>query len=139
MKTTWKNIKDVKRAWHLVDAREFTLGRLSSRVAVVLAGKNKIDFTPNIDMGDYVVVVNAPQIKLTGRKLDQKEYTRYSGFPGGISRTSLKNKLQDRPETVIQHAVAGMLPKSKLRKFMLRRLKVFKDDKHNFKIDKKIK
>jgi len=98
-------------------------------------GKDKLDYTPHVDMGDYVVVVNAEEVKFTGRKIDQKKYTRYSGYPGGITTTSLKTMLVKKPTFVIQEAVRGMLAKTKLQKAQMRRLKVVIGSKHDFKIN----
>ncbi|PIR97008.1 MAG: 50S ribosomal protein L13 [Candidatus Doudnabacteria bacterium CG10_big_fil_rev_8_21_14_0_10_41_10] len=135
MKTTIKQPKDVKRNWHEFDASKFTLGRLSTKIAKILMGKDKLDYTPHVDMGDYVVVVNAEEVKFTGRKIDQKKYTRYSGYPGGITTTSLKTMLVKKPTFVIQEAVRGMLAKTKLQKAQMRRLKVVIGSKHDFKIN----
>ncbi|MEK9180816.1 MAG: 50S ribosomal protein L13 [Patescibacteria group bacterium] len=126
----------MKRQWYLFDAKKYVLGRLSTRVARLLTGKQHVDYTPNVDMGDFVVIVNAPKIIFTGRKLDQKKYHSFSGYPGGIRTVSLKTMLSTNPERVIYEAVRNMLPKNKLRAKQLRRLKILKTDAHKFKIDK---
>ena len=126
-----KNIIDkVKRDWYLVDAKDKVLGRLATKVARVLYGKNKKTFMPNIDMGDYVVIINAKYIKITGKKIDNKVYYRHTGYPGGIKKQTLKELLDQNPEEVIRKAVKGMLPKNKLSKGVFKRLKVYKDENH---------
>lgn len=138
METFLPKKSEIKRIWYEVDAQQFPLGRLASKIAFILRGKHKPGFTPHLDCGDWVVVVNANKVKVTGRKLIQKEYFRISGYPGGLKRRRLKEVLEKSPERVIIHAVSGMLPPNKLRKSILKRLKVVLGDKHNYKIDKKI-
>lgn len=137
MKTTLQKPAAVKRVWQQLDAANFTLGRLATRVVTLLRGKHKVVFTPHVDGGDFVVVINAAAIKLTGRKLLQKEYIRFTGYPGGIRRRLLRDVMEKHPEKVIWQAVRDMLPKNRLRRLMLRRLKIVRDEKHNFKIDQK--
>lgn len=139
MKTFLPKVKEIKRSWYEADASKFTLGRLATRIATVLRGKHRVDFTPHMDVGDFVVVKNAEKVKFTGRKLDQKMYYRFSGYPGGIYAKSLKERMEKEPEKVIRDAVYNMIDKNRLRKPILRRLKVVKGDKHEFKIDKEIK
>jgi large subunit ribosomal protein L13 len=139
MKTTVKNISKVNRQWHQIDAQDFTLGRMASKVARILMGKHKVDYTPYVDMGDFVVVINGPKVRLTGNKLEQKLYDHYSGFPGGMRLTKLADLLAQSPGRVVYEAVRGMLPKNRLRKNMLGRLKVYLEDKHTHKINQKIK
>ena len=139
MKTTLVKVQDVTRKWHQINAADFTLGRLSSRAAKVLSGRHKVDYTPSVDMGDFVVIINAAQIKFSGRKLDQKEYTRYSGYPGGITITSMRTVFENNPERIFQRAIRGMLPKTKHAKSMLGRLKIVKDGTHKHQIDQDIK
>ena len=115
----------------------FALGRLATRVATLLRGKHKPTFTPATDGGDFVVIINAEAVKLTGRKLTQKVYHRFSGYPGGIRKEILRDLLKRRPEQVIWKAVRDMLPRNSTRQKILRRLKIVKDRKHTFKIDKK--
>jgi len=113
-----------------VDARDKILGRLAAKIAVILRGKHKAIFTPHLDTGDGVIVINASKIKVTGRKLKQKVYRRYSGYPGGLREVSLETLLAKKPETVIQLAVRRMLPGGILGRNMLKKLKVYADDKH---------
>jgi large subunit ribosomal protein L13 len=122
--------EDVKRAWHVVDANGKTLGRLATVVASVLKGKNKPIYTTHVDTGDFVIVVNADKIHLTGRKLDQKMYYRHSGYPGGFKSITAGKLMQTNPEDVIKKAVEGMLPKTRLGKQMFSKLKVYSGDKH---------
>ncbi len=119
-----------RRGWVLVDAKEQTLGRLSTRVATLLRGKHKPDWSPHVDNGEFVVVVNAERIVLTGRKLSDKKYYRHSGYPGHLKEVSAGRLLATRPERVIRHAVRGMLPKNKLGRALLRKLKVYAGEAH---------
>lgn len=123
---------DITRVWHLIDAHDQILGRLASRTAQLLIGKHKPYYAPHLDCGDYVIVTNAQQIKVTGNKLDQKIYYRHSGYPGGLKSITLKDQLKKDPVKIIEAAVKGMLPKNKLQQPRLRRLKVFLDDKHPY-------
>ncbi len=122
----------IDRKWYVVDASGKTLGRLSTEIARVLRGKHKPIFTPHMDTGDYVIVVNAEKVKVTGRKLDQKIYYRHSGYVGGLKETTLKDMLKRHPERVVEHAVKGMLPKGPLGRQMYRKLFVYvgPDHKH---------
>jgi large subunit ribosomal protein L13 len=122
--------EDVEREWYVVDASGQTLGRLASQVAHVLRGKHKRVYSPSVDAGDYVIVVNAEKVHVTGRKLDQKMYYRYSGYPGGLKATTLRNLLQKHPTRVIEHAVRGMLPKNRLGRRMFKKLKVYAGPDH---------
>jgi large subunit ribosomal protein L13 len=128
--------KTVKRAWFEIDASSNSLGRVASEVAKLLRGKHKRDFTPHMDMGDFVVVKNADNLKFTGRKVEQKQYFHHSGYLGGLKTTSLKVMLQRKPEDVLKKAVFSMLDEVKFRKAMMARLKVVKGDTHSYKIDK---
>jgi large subunit ribosomal protein L13 len=121
---------DITRAWYVVDAEGLVLGRLASEVARVLRGKHKPIFAPLVDTADFVVVVNAAKIRVTGRKLEQKMYYRHSGYPGGLRVTSLAHMLAKRPERVIEAAVRGMLPKNTLGGHMLKKLKVYAGPRH---------
>ena len=121
---------DIDQSWILVDAKNKTLGRLASKIAIRLRGKHKPEFSPNADLGDYVVVINAKQISVTGKKLTQKKYYRHSGYPGGIKHKSLGQVLEDSPSQAIKSAVKGMLPKNKLGKNMMKKLKVYDTDDH---------
>lgn len=123
---------DIKREWHEIDASKHVLGRLASRAASILRGKNKAIFTPHLDTGDFVVVVNAEKVKITGRKPEQKEYFRVSGYPGGLKKQKLKELFAKKPQAVIERAVRSMLPANRLRKQMMKRLKIVVGEKHNF-------
>lgn len=124
--------EEKEKNWYLIDAKNQILGRLASKITSYLIGKHKKDFVPHLDRGDYVVVINVGHIKITGRKIDQKNYQSYSGYPGGLKKVSLKELLIKKPEEVVHHAVWGMLPKNKLRKQRIKRLFIFKDEKHHF-------
>ena len=130
MKTQSFKRSDIEDSWILVDAKDKTLGRLASKLALRLRGKHKPEYSPNADLGDYIVVVNAGKINVTGEKLTQKKYFRHTGYPGGIKNKSLEDLIKSSPEQVIRMAVKGMLPKSKLGKKMLTKLKVYKDESH---------
>jgi large subunit ribosomal protein L13 len=138
-KTFIPKTKDIKRAWYEADASKFTLGRLASKVATILRGKHKVTFTPHMDVGDFVVVKNADKVKFTGRKLEQKVYHRFSGYPGGLYTKKLSDRMEKEPEKVIRDAVYNMIDKNRLRKDILRRLKVVRGDKHQFQIEKELK
>ena len=131
MKTFMASPATIDRKWYVVDATGCTLGRLASEVASVLRGKNKPVFTPHVDTGDYVIVVNAEKIKVTGKKLDQKIYYNHSDFPGGMRETTLREKLAKSPESVIELAVKGMLPKGPLGRSMIDKLHVYAGPEHN--------
>jgi large subunit ribosomal protein L13 len=119
-----------KRNWHVVDAEGEILGRLATRIASILRGKDKPEFTPHVDSGDFVIVVNADKIKTTGRKLDKKIYYRHTGYPGGLKETSLRTLLQHKPERAVYYAVKGMLPKNRLGKAQMKKLKVYAGSEH---------
>ena len=136
MKTFMASPATIDRKWYVVDAEGKTLGRLASEVAKVLRGKNKPIFTPHIDTGDYVIVVNAEKIKVTGKKLDQKVYYRHSGYVGGIKETTLKEMLNKHPERVIEFAVKGMLPKGPLGREMITKLHVYAGADHKHQAQK---
>jgi len=122
--------EDIKRSWHVVDANGKTLGRLASRVASVLKGKTKPIYTTHVDTGDFVIIVNADKIHLTGKKMDNKVYYHHSGYPGGLKSVTAGKLMKTKPERVIKMAVEGMLPKTRLGKQMLSKLKVYSGDKH---------
>ncbi|MAS37624.1 MAG: 50S ribosomal protein L13 [Anaerolineaceae bacterium] len=121
---------DIEREWWVVDAKGKTLGRLATQIAVILRGKNKPTFAPNVDTGDYVVVINCDQIVTTGNKLDQKIYYRHSKYNGGLTQTPLRRQMETHPDRVIELAVKGMLPKNALGRQMLKKLKVYAGDNH---------
>lgn len=130
MKTTFPSVDKINRRWVVVDAEGQVLGRLASRIALLLRGKHRADFTPFLDTGDFVVVVNARKVKVTGQKLLQKQYRRYSGYPGGLKMQTLEQLLHRHPERVIEHAVKGMLPDGPLGRRVLGKLKVYPDARH---------
>ncbi len=121
---------EVAREWHVVDAEGQTLGRLATRVAHILRGKHKPQYTPHVDVGDFVIVVNASKVEVTGRKMDQKRYYRASGYPGGLKSETLREKMAKNPEAVIKHAVRGMLPHNPLGRKMFKKLKVYAGPEH---------
>jgi len=125
--------EDIKRQWYLVDARDKILGRLAVKVAVILRGKHKAIFTPHVDTGDGVIVINAAKVRVTGRKLKQKIYRRFSGYPGGLKEVPLATMLKNRPVTVVRLAIERMLPSGPLGSDILKKLKVYADDKHPHK------
>jgi len=131
MRTTYSvKESEIKREWYVVDATNHTLGRLTSEIAKVLTGKHKPMYTPHLDTGDYVIVINADKIKVTGKKLDQKLYRRHTGHPGGLRETTLRVMMDQKPNDVIMHAVKGMLPKKALGKHMLKKLRVYTGENH---------
>ena len=130
MKTISAREQDIQRDWYVVDAQGETLGRLATRVATILRGKHKPNFTPHVDCGDYVIIVNAKKIHVTGQKMVQKKYYRHSGYPGGLREVVLRDQLQKFPERVLENAVRGMLPKNKLGRQMFRKLKVYAGPDH---------
>ena len=131
MSTYMASASNIERKWYVVDAEGQTLGRLSSEIAKVLRGKNKPVFTPHIDTGDYVIVVNAEKIKVTGKKMDQKIYYNHSDYVGGMKETTLKEMMDKKPERVIELAVKGMLPKGPLGRSMIKKLHVYAGPEHN--------
>ncbi|NLO86598.1 MAG: 50S ribosomal protein L13 [Clostridiales bacterium] len=131
MKTYMAKPAEVQRKWYVVDAEGMVLGRLASQIAAVLRGKNKPTYTPHVDTGDYVIVLNADKIVMTGKKLDQKVYYKHSGYPGGLKETVYRRLIAEKPEFVIKHAVVGMLPKGPLGRSMAKKLKVYAGSEHN--------
>jgi large subunit ribosomal protein L13 len=121
---------EIERDWYVVDAEGETLGRLAARIAPILKGKHKPIYTPHLDCGDFVIVVNAEKVRVTGRKLDQKFYHRHSGYPGGLKSISLRDQLDKHPERVLEAAIRGMLPKNKLGRRMIKKLKVYAGGTH---------
>jgi len=130
MKTHQVTPDQIVRRWYLVDAEGQTLGRLASRVAQILRGKHKPIYTPHMDTGDHVLVVNAEKVRLTGKKLDQKRYYRHSGYPGGLKETPIRRMLETHPERVLELAIKGMMPKGKLGRAMTRKLRVYAGSEH---------
>jgi large subunit ribosomal protein L13 len=130
MKTYSLKARDIEPRWHVLDAEGRPLGRLASQVAALLRGKHRPTYTPHMDNGDFVVVVNASKVKVTGRKLQQKTYYHHSGYPGGLKETGLERVLERHPARVIEHAVKGMLPHNRLGRSLLRHLKVYAGPDH---------
>ena len=130
MKTkSYKSI-NVEKNWHLVDAEDKVLGRLAVKIATILSGKNKAQYSPNADLGDFVVVVNAEKVKVTGNKFYQKNYYHHTGYPGGLKSKSFEKMQEDSPEKIIEKAVKGMLPKNKLANQIIKKLKVYSGSAH---------
>ena len=130
MKTFIAKENQVDKKWHLVDAQGKTLGRMASRIATILQGKHRPIYTPHVDTGDYVVVINARKVRLTGKKLEEKTYQRFSGYPGGLKIIPLKEMLEKHPDRVVRLAVRRMLPKTKLGERMLEKLKIYDGTEH---------
>ena len=130
MKTYTAKPREIEQTWYLVDAEGRTLGRLATQIAEVLRGKGKPQYTPHIDTGDFVVVVNAEKVRVTGNKLEQKVYYRHSGYPGGLRERTLAEQLARRPEEVLRRAVRGMLPKNRLAAAQLRKLRIYAGPDH---------
>mgnify|MGYP002738789092 CR=1 FL=1 len=131
MSTYFAKAHEVERKWYLVDANGLTLGRVATEVASILRGKNKPTYTPHVDTGDYVVIINAEKIKVTGNKANYKYYKRYSGYAGGLKEIPYKDMLEKHPERILEHAIKGMLPKNSLGRDMFRKLRVYAGPEHN--------
>ena len=131
MKTYMAKPAEVDRKWYVVDATDMVLGRLASQVAMVLRGKNKPTFTPNVDTGDYVIVVNADKVRLTGKKLEKKYYRYHTGYIGGLKEVQYKKLMAEKPEFVVYKAVKGMLPKNSIGRTMIKKLHVYAGSEHN--------
>jgi len=121
---------EVERRWYVVDAKDKVVGRLASRIAMILMGKHKPHYTPHLDTGDFVVVINASRVRFTGKKWDQKRYYRHSGYPGGLKARKAKEILESQPEEILRHAVRGMLPKNHLGRGLLKKLKIYPGETH---------
>jgi len=130
MRTLFAKKGEVEQKWYVVDAKDAILGRLAVKIATQITGKNKTIYTPNTDTGDFIIVINAEKIKLTGRKLDNKVYYRHSGYPGGLRAETARDRMKRCPEKIITDAVWGMIPKGRLGRAMLRKLKVYKGSEH---------
>lgn len=126
--TTKKN--ELKRNWFVIDAKGLALGRVATRAAVILRGKHKRNYSPNMEMGDFVVIINAELIKYSGRKIEQKKYIRHTGYPGGIKSVSLKKLKKDDPTEPIRRAIIGMIPDNRLKQNQIKRIKIYANDKH---------
>jgi large subunit ribosomal protein L13 len=138
MKTAFPSKNEIERQWHVIDAEGAVLGRLASRAAMLLMGKTKPTYTPFLDTGDHVIVINAQKVRLTGRKEEQKFYRRHTGYPGGLVEVQARKMRATRPAKMIEEAIAGMLPKTKLGKQMYRKLKVYAGDKHPHQAQKPV-
>ncbi|HSM87216.1 MAG TPA: 50S ribosomal protein L13 [Candidatus Limnocylindrales bacterium] len=136
MVTRFPSGQEIARKWYVVDGSGQTLGRLASRVARILAGKENPSYTPFIDTGDHVIVINAEKVRVTGMKSEQKVYRHYTGFPGGLREEDFRKRFNRKPELVVQEAILGMLPKTKLGRAMGKKLKVYKGDKHQHQAQK---
>lgn len=136
MNTYMANPAKIEKKWYVVDATGYTLGRLASEVAKILRGKNKPEFTPHVDTGDFVIIVNAANVKVTGKKLDQKIYYHHSDYVGGMKETTLREMLAKKPEKVVELAVKGMLPKGPLGRQMMTKLHVYAGAEHNHQAQK---
>jgi len=134
MSTSSLSAKNIQRRWHLIDAKDQVLGRLATDVAKILMGKNKPIFVPYLDTGDFVVITNASQVKVSGKKSQTKRYVGHSGYPGGLKVEIFDKMIKRKPEYVIEHAVLGMLPRNKLGKQMIKKLKVFAGEEHPYKL-----
>ena len=130
MKSYMARPLEVERKWYVVDAEGQTLGRLATEIATILRGKNKPEYTPHVDTGDFVVVVNAEKVAVTGRKAEQKVYRRHSGYPGGLKETSYEQMMERRPTEILRRAVKGMMPKNRLARQQLRKLKIYAGPEH---------
>ena len=130
MKTYMAKASDVQRKWYVVDAEGVVLGRLASQVASILRGKNKPTYTPHVDTGDYVIILNADKVVLTGKKLDQKIYYKHSGYADGLKKTPYRRLMAEKPEFAVQHAIIGMLPKGPLGRKMAKKMKVYAGSEH---------
>ncbi len=131
MKTYMAKPAEVERKWYVVDATDMVLGRLASQVAMVLRGKNKPTFTPNVDTGDYVIIINADKVRLTGKKLEKKYYRYHTGYIGGLKEVQYKKLMAEKPEFVVYKAVKGMLPKNAIGRTMIKKLHVYVGNEHN--------
>ena len=131
MKTYMAKPAEVERKWYVVDATDMVLGRLASQVAMVLRGKNKPTFTPNVDTGDYVIIINADKVRLTGKKLEKKYYRYHTGYIGGLKEVQYKKLMAEKPEFVVYKAVKGMLPKNAMGRTMIKKLHVYAGNEHN--------
>jgi len=136
LNTFMANAQNVERKWFVVDADGMVLGRLASNVASILRGKHKPTYTPHVDTGDHVIIINASKVVLTGKKLDQKTYYRHSGYPGGLKETKYRKLMAEKPEFVVKHAVVGMLPKGPLGRRMAKKLYVYAGGEHSHEAQK---
>ena len=138
MRTEYPSKHEIQRVWHVIDAKDAVLGRVASRAATLLMGKHKPTYVPSMDTGDHVVIVNAAQVQLTGRKENQKIYYRHTGYPGGLVETGARKMRETRPERMLELAISGMLPKTKLGKQMYRKLNVYAGENHPHQAQKPV-
>lgn len=138
-RTEHANKATVKKNWVLIDAENEVVGRLASKVAYILLGKNKVDYTPHVDNGDNVIIINAEKVKFTGKKMDEKEYIRYTGYPGGQRFATPKELLNRKPEEVLRHAIHGMLPKNRLGSALNRNVYIYAGTSHNQEAQQPVK
>ncbi|MDX9916394.1 MAG: 50S ribosomal protein L13 [Gudongella sp.] len=136
MKSYMAKASEVERKWYIIDAEDKVLGRLATEVATILRGKNKPVYTPHVDTGDYVIIINAEKVKLTGKKLEQNEHIYHTGHPGGLKRVPYQRLMEKNPEKIIELAVKGMLPKNSLGRSMYRKLKVYSGTEHGHEAQK---
>jgi len=136
MKSFMAKTNEVERKWYVIDAEDKVLGRLASEVSKILSGKNKPIYTPHVDTGDFVIIINADKVKLTGRKLEQKTHFYHTGYPGGDKHIPYKRIMEEKPERAIEIAVKGMLPKSSLGRKMIKKMKVYRGAEHNHEAQK---
>lgn len=136
MKTYVTKRNDIKRKWYLIDAEGVILGKIATAAADLLRGKGKVNFTPNVDCGDFVVIINASKVKVTGGKEEKKKYYRHSWYPGGLKTLTLNQMMEKDSRKVVEHAVSGMLPKNKLAREIIKKLKVYSDSKHEHEAQK---
>src|SRR5690554_6241955 len=136
MKSYMAKANEVERKWYIIDAEDKVLGRLATEIATILRGKNKPIYTPHVDTGDFVVVINAEKVKLTGKKLEQKNYVYHTGYPGGLREIPYERLIKERPEKIIELAVKGMLPKNRLGRKMIKKLKVYGGAEHKHEAQK---
>ncbi len=129
-KTFMAKPKDIERKWHIVDAEDKVLGRLASKIARILRGKDKVNYTPHLDTGDFVVVINASKLKLTGDKLNKKKWYRHSGYPGGLKEETYEKVMEEKPDKALYKAVKGMLPHNRLARQQLKKLKIYTENEH---------
>jgi len=138
MSTQFPSAKTIERTWHVIDAKDQVLGRVASKAATLLMGKHKASYAPFLDTGDHVIIINAAQVRLTGRKEQQKVYRRHTGYPGGLVETTAEQMRAKHPNRIVELAVAGMLPKTRLGKRMIRKLKVYAGDRHPHQAQKPV-
>ncbi len=138
MKSYMAKVNEVEKKWYVVDAEGKTLGRLATEVATILRGKHKPEYTPHVDTGDFVIIINAEKVALTGKKLDQKFHTYHTGHPGGLKQIPFRKMLQEKPELLVYNSIKGMLPKTRLGRQMIKKLKVYAGAQHNHEAQKPV-